>query len=139
MYYFPSFFVLFRHWFNFSSSGWNIFPEVLFFSLSPIFNVVIFVQVSSHFSPTTERCHFKCIRSAIRKLNVVEDGAVQMVCIPHCAFPFYFPKFCLVYRFLFGFNDLDFLLPELLIFASLRMLTNFSSCKVDFDMVMCKC
>ncbi|XP_017971653.1 PREDICTED: protein PHYLLO, chloroplastic isoform X2 [Theobroma cacao] len=35
--------------------------------------------VSSHFSPTTERCHFKCIRSAIRKLNVVEDGAVQMV------------------------------------------------------------
>ncbi|XP_021292917.1 protein PHYLLO, chloroplastic isoform X1 [Herrania umbratica] len=36
-------------------------------------------QVSSHFWPTTERCHSKCIRSAIRKLNVVEDRTVQMV------------------------------------------------------------
>ncbi|OMO72203.1 Menaquinone biosynthesis protein MenD [Corchorus olitorius] len=36
-------------------------------------------QASSHFWPTTERCQSKCIRSAVRKLNVDEDKTVQMV------------------------------------------------------------
>ncbi|MBA0738559.1 hypothetical protein Gogos_011896 [Gossypium gossypioides] len=33
---------------------------------------------TSHFWPTTERCHSERVRAAIRKLNVVEDNTVQM-------------------------------------------------------------
>ncbi|TYG79762.1 hypothetical protein ES288_D02G162700v1 [Gossypium darwinii] len=33
---------------------------------------------TSHFWPTTERCHSERVRTAIRKLNVVEDNTVQM-------------------------------------------------------------
>ncbi|MBA0828474.1 hypothetical protein Goarm_013146 [Gossypium armourianum] len=36
-------------------------------------------QATSHFWPTTERCHSEHVRTAIRKLNVVEDNTVQMV------------------------------------------------------------
>ncbi|KAK8309972.1 hypothetical protein V6Z12_D02G156700 [Gossypium hirsutum] len=35
-------------------------------------------QATSHFWPTTERCHSERVRTAIRKLNVVEDNTVQM-------------------------------------------------------------
>ncbi|XVE91706.1 hypothetical protein REPUB_Repub01dG0034000 [Reevesia pubescens] len=35
-------------------------------------------QASSHFWPTTERCHSECIRASIGKLNVVEDKTIQM-------------------------------------------------------------
>ncbi|KAL4281360.1 hypothetical protein GQ457_03G011440 [Hibiscus cannabinus] len=35
-------------------------------------------QASSHFWPTTERCHSGRIRAAVRKLNVVEDSTMQM-------------------------------------------------------------
>ncbi|XP_039036473.1 protein PHYLLO, chloroplastic-like [Hibiscus syriacus] len=37
-----------------------------------------FYQASSHFWPTTERCHSGRVRAVIRKLNVVEDNTMQM-------------------------------------------------------------
>ncbi|GLU04852.1 hypothetical protein SLE2022_219810 [Rubroshorea leprosula] len=40
-----------------------------------------FCQVRSHFLPTTERFHSKHVRSAIRKLNMVEDKTVEMVSV----------------------------------------------------------
>ncbi|KAL5828551.1 hypothetical protein ACOSQ3_018019 [Xanthoceras sorbifolium] len=36
-------------------------------------------QASSHFGETKERYKFRCIRSALRKLNVEEDKTIQMV------------------------------------------------------------
>ncbi|KAB2090362.1 hypothetical protein ES319_A03G118500v1 [Gossypium barbadense] len=38
----------------------------------------VLYQATSHFWPTTERCHSERVRAAIRKLNVVEDNTVQM-------------------------------------------------------------
>lgn len=99
--------------------------------------VAKFVQATSHFWPTTERCHSERVRAAIRKLNVVEDNTVQMVCILRSAFPFSFSSFVL-----FVDSCLDsmnyFMISELLIFTCLRMLNNFASSKLYFNMVICK-
>ncbi|XP_059655618.1 protein PHYLLO, chloroplastic isoform X4 [Cornus florida] len=38
-------------------------------------------QVKRNFWNNTEKCHNKCIRSALKKFNVVEDEKSQMVCI----------------------------------------------------------
>ncbi|KAI7986588.1 Plasma membrane ATPase 1 [Camellia lanceoleosa] len=36
-------------------------------------------QATHHFWPTTEKCHNKCINSALRKFNVMEDKDTYMV------------------------------------------------------------
>lgn len=73
-------------WLEFFS--WGVY--VFHFQSSSFLKIFVakFVQASSHFWPTTERWHSERVRAAIRKLNVVEDNTMQMVCILHSTFLF---------------------------------------------------
>ncbi|KAI7979090.1 hypothetical protein LOK49_Contig516G00004 [Camellia lanceoleosa] len=54
-------------------------PEIELDELEGCYELALY-QASHHFWPTTEKCHNKCISSALRKFSVLEDKNTHMVC-----------------------------------------------------------